>query len=268
MSARQRLVGFMTIGLFTAAACISAAQAPEPRTAKRVIAETRATRWHLVVLGDSILADFPARYADILKHQLGIDIDVSSYTVETSQEMLGLLRQSGALRQDLVTADVIFFHVPRRWAGTYYDEAGVTPATSSVPQLEDRLKRALEAYKADVTAIVAEILRLRSPFDALIRTMDVYADWNLDDARREGVQPLLQLYWSAANDYLSAVATQSRVPVARVYEVFNGVSGNEDPLAKGYLRPDAPRLCTELGLGQIIRAVDELGLGYGLYFPT
>lgn len=246
---------------------LAGAREPPPRTVKEAIAGSGDKIWNLVVLGDSLLHGFPERYADLLEAKLRIKIVAKSYKVGTSQEMLQLLRHSQPLRQDLSVAHVIFFHIPRHWFGTFYSWPETIEA-DTLDSLKASLLKALQAYEADAKAIIAEIVSLRSPFDAFIRTMDAIGDWNVEEAKRIGIQALLHQYWSAANETLTNLAVSAKIPVAKVYAVFNGISGNEDPIAKGYMQATRVTLCTELGIGQLVRAVDELGLGYGLYYIT
>lgn len=236
---------------------------PAPRTAIKAIVESGVQEWTLLVLGDSLLGGFPASYAAVLEDELHIPVKVQTHLVETASEMQRALRGNPELRKALSQANVVFFTIPRRWF------AGFAPDASEIGQgaatkLQVSLPRALDAYKKDVVEIVSEIVALRSPFEAIIRTMDLYAPWDVSVSQTAGVQPMLHKYWSAANEYLLEIASAYRVPVARVYATFNGLSGNEDPLAKGYLaRPGM--LCTDRGVRQLVRLVDELELGYGLY---
>lgn len=260
---RKVLISLVLTLLMTCGICLGATVEPAPRTAIKDIVESGAGEWTLMVLGDATLVGFPSLYGAVLQDELHIPITVESYAVQDSAKMLRALRDDEQLRRDLGRADVIFFSIPRHW----FDDPAQGPGEQgkvAADRLSETLSLDLAAYKADVAEIILELVSLRNPLQAIVRTMDLYAPWDVSAAQRAGLQPLLHQYWSAANEYLIEIASDHLIPVARVHDIFNGVSGNEDPVAKGYLAGPG-LLCTEKGVRQLVRSVDELELGYGLY---
>jgi hypothetical protein len=153
---------------------------------------------------------------------------------------------------------VIVFHVPRVWFGQYcghnYDEQHVQACG---PQ-------AVEAYNADVDGIIVEIVALRCPSEALIRTIEPCSQWSVSEAKRQGNQELEHQYWSAANEHLTQVATSYHIPVALVYAAFNGPDGDVNPVDTGNVLPAEVDHTTEQGKDLLADLVRELGYEYSL----
>lgn len=228
------------------------------RTAPTVIAESGDKEWTLVVLSDSVMSGFANRYAARLEQDLDVNIatNVHSRSGWPSQGLLDALRDDEILRQDLCEADVIVFHIPRGWFGQYCGH------NYDVQHVQECGPQAVEAYNADVDAIIAEIVALRNPSDALIRTMDAYSHWRVSEAKRQGSQELFHRYWTDANEHLAQVATEYHIPVARVYAAFNGPDGDVDPVNTGYLGTADVTHTTEQGKDLLADLVRELGYEY------
>jgi hypothetical protein len=254
----------LAIGLATLLmlGCAIPRAAPTPtslsRTAPTVIAETEDKGWTLVVLGDSITWGLAERCAERLEEDLDVNvsIEVHSRGGLPSRDLLTELRDDETLRQDLREADVIVFHIPRFWFGQY------CAYNYEVEHAQECCPQALEAYNTDVDAIIAEIVALRDPSDALIRTMDAYSHWPVREAQRQGSQKVFHQCWTAANEHLVQVATEHNIPVARVYAAFNGPDGEVDPVDTGLLGALDVTHTTERGKDLLADLVWELGYAY------
>ncbi len=99
---------------------------------------------------------------------------------------------------------------------------------------QDCLRKALEVYKTDTDAIIAEVVSLRSPSEALIRMRDNYA-FIVKDTKARGKFEVVNTYWREANEHVIQVAAKYHIPVARSYAAFGGPNGDEDPVDKGYV---------------------------------
>jgi len=255
----SKIVPFVVLLTISIAACAGSPLTPTPtpaRSAPTYIAERGDTQWDLVVLGDSILWGFTAPYAALLEQDLRVDVVPHDRTSSNlaSQDLLDRLRSDQELRDLLGEAEVIVIHVPRqRFAACAGFEEGT---------LRDCLPSAVQQYNADVTALFAELVAIRSPSEALIRTMDAYSHWPIPEARERGVQTIINEAWSQANEHLAAVAAQYQIPVALVYAAFNGPSGEQDPVAAGVMGVDG-RHTTPQGAALIAQLVRDLGYNYG-----
>jgi hypothetical protein len=129
---------------------------------------------------------------------------------------------------------------------------------------QECLRKALQLYQEYVDGIIAEIVWLRSPSDALIRTFDAHTYWPVAETKANGTFEGVNYYWQAANDYLGQVATEHQIPVARVNETFNGPNGDEDPFEKGYVWDDFVHPSTK---GKELMADLMRALGYEYALP-
>lgn len=110
-------------------------------------------------------------------------------------------------------------------------------------------------------AILTEIVTLSNP-GTIIRTMThYYGDltkaepiFYFDEDLRPFIEPV--------NEEILQIAAAHIVPVARVDIAFNGLTGEEDPVAKGYLAADTLHT-TQLGAAKIAETHRALG-----YEPT
>lgn len=207
------------------------------------VAARRDKKWTLVVFGDAVASALAPYYAVRLEKTIGIPVEVKDWT-EPSSDPLLLLRQDEEFRRELASADAVFFTIPRDWFSVNDISEDVIGA----------LPEKLAQYKASVDAILSELVSLRSPLVSFTRTIDAYGYSSV---------PEIHQYWSAANQYLTQVGTENLIPVAKVYEVFNGLDGSLDPVLTGYLNPELA--LTEKGANQIIRILAGLGWGYGLF---
>ena len=237
---------------------------PVPRTAPTVIATSGDKEWDWVVIGDSTVGGMVYRMPKSLEQDLGVKVKshVWSKSGWSSEGVLRALRTDEKLRQNLRDADAITFIVPRFVfqvpAETYLLSP---PGSCGGADNQDCLRQALKLFEADVDAIIAEIVALRSPSDALIRAMDAHTYWPVAESKQKGTFEGLNGYWKAANDYLLQAASAYGIPVARVNEAFNGPNGDEDPRDRGYVIPDALHP-SEKGADLMAELIRELGYGY------
>ena len=198
-----------------------------------------------MVIGDSITWAFleapPAGYAGYLEQDLGIKVTIHNFEKDgwSGDGMLDALRFNVKLRQAVCDAEVVIFEVPRKsFDSPGQDYISGNPSACGGTDNQDCLRNALKVYQAHVDGIVAEIVFLRSPSDALIRTFDAHTYWPVAHSKANGTFEVLNKYWQDANQYLVQVASEYQIPVARVNEAFNGPSGDEDPFEKGYVWDD------------------------------
>ena len=190
--------------------------------------------WDYVALGDSIAWGWPKLYAAHIEADLGVEVTVHNWyrDAQSSAGLLSALRDNQELRSDIREAEVVTFLVsPQRFQrpmAVY--EAGTCGGTDN----QDCLREALSLLKADVDAILAEILSLTSTSDTIIRAM-TYHNPMVNEWKRKGVFEDLNSYWKAHNEYLVQAASEHNIPVVRVDLAFNGPNGDEDPLDKDYV---------------------------------
>ena len=128
-------------------------------------------------MGESMNFGVIPRYADMMEQALQVDVHLHDWARANahSSRLLERLRTNEELRNDLRGAEVISFQVP---IGVIVEplktyEFG-EPGECGGDDNQECLREAFETYRSDTDAIIAEIVSLRSPTDALIRAQDVY----------------------------------------------------------------------------------------------
>ena len=124
--------------------------------------------WDYVVFGDSTAWGFPDYYAAHIEADLGVKVTVHYRTVggQSSTGLLRRLRSDQELRDLVREAEVVTFIAnPTEHIGWHI--IGGTGKHDCSPE-------ALAGYKADLDAIITEILSLRSGSPIIIRAMDYY----------------------------------------------------------------------------------------------
>ncbi len=123
---------------------------------------------------------------------------------------------------------------------------------------QDCLRAAVASFIPNWDAIVQQILALRDPRRTILRTMDIY-DPFVSQANAAGVFPVVKPYLDQVNAHIAASAAANGIPLAGVYQTFNGPNGDEDPVAKGYITVDGihPNEAGHKVIADLLR-----GLGY------
>ena len=190
-----------------------------------------------MVLGDSLQRNVPSLYADYLKRDLGVRVDLDDRAVPGSASSLleWRLRFDKPLRAALRKADVITFNLPLALM------AQCDPISQSRFRSAAALRRCLAGtvapYKHDVEKIFAAIVALRPPSKALIRATDTW-QFNYRAMHKLGLYAVMKTYWQRYNAIVHKVAARYQIPVAHAYAAINGASGNKNPIVAGYIETD------------------------------
>ncbi|MGD2145025.1 MAG: SGNH/GDSL hydrolase family protein [Anaerolineae bacterium] len=255
----SHMIGMASFTLLLTVACStpkrSSTATPAPTPAEQI------SEWDYVALGDSITWGMPDRYAEMMEQDLGVAVIVHGKTVSSdhSSRLLERLRTSTMLRQDLREAEVITLQIPfsvfSRPMSTYMSSPGACGGADN----QDCLREALEAFKADVEGIIAEMVSVRSPSEALIRTQDMHPYYVMEQ-KEAGCFEVTDAYWREANAHIRSVARAHGIPVAQVYDAFAGESGTEDPRDRGLVSDGAHT--TPKGAALMAECYRDLGYEY------
>jgi len=238
---------------------------PVPLTAATVIAARGDKEWDLVVMGECLMFRLMPRYAAHLERDLGVKVKIHDWArIELgSSYLLEDLRTDPELRRDIGEAEVVIFDiVPTVFANPANTYSFGSPGACGGTDNQDCLREALKVYKADTDAIIAEIVSLRSPSEALIRTMDTHGFMvkEVKEWKAAGAFEVMNTYIQDANEHVIQVASEHHIPVARVYAAFMGPNGDEDPMDKGYVYDGLHP--TEEGADLMAELFRELGYEY------
>ena len=224
--------------------------------------------WDYVALGESITFGMTYRYAEILEQDLGVSITLHNWQVSniSSSTLLKNLRTDGQLRQDIEEAEVITLDIPlgiigsamRRYAFGGPDDCGGADN-------QDCIREAFSIYMMDTDEIIAEIVSLHSPSEALIRIMDTW-QFKVRETKETGSFEMYNEHWREANAHIIEVATSYDIPVARVYDSFMGAEGIEDPRDLGLVGSDGLHP-TKDGSALMAELFRNLGYEYAVDSP-
>jgi lysophospholipase L1-like esterase len=190
---------------------------PEGRTARQeTTAVTDATvSWDYVALGDSLAVGVGAkrgyvdRYASYITADTGVRIDLVNLgrSGQTSSQLLHALRNDPAMRKTLGTAEVITFNIGINDLG----DAGEAYENGTCGGSDNQkcLRAAVEAFKENWDTIVAELLSLRSPEDAVIRTAGIGYTPRVDE--------IFEPYVDEVNRHIATTAADHDIPYAQPY---------------------------------------------------
>lgn len=220
------------MGLVSALVLLAGACSP-PGTPAATPTEATPT-WDYVALGHGIPGgvgvggrSYVVYYAEHMEADLGVKVTLHRWTRggQTSGGLLHALRNDEELRSDISEAEVVTFFT---WPGPGYC-AGV--------DREDCFEEPLPTFRANLDAIIAEILSLRSTSDTIIRTVDWFYPY-VNENKERGVFEDCKRCLEALNEQVVQAASEHNIPVARTYSVFNGPDGDEDARDKGYVQAD------------------------------
>jgi len=115
----------------------------------------------------------------------------------------------------------------------------------------------VEAYAANATAIMDEILSLRSPSDALIRTTNLW-DFFYPRFLQLGLRDVTHQIYTNIDAALASAAADHAIPMADARTAFMGADRTEDPVAAGYIQADELHV-TQLGADRLGQLLFDLG---------
>ena len=226
----------------------SAPSSPEETAAGRenAAATDSPVFWDYVALGDSLAVGvgaqrgYAARYAAYITADTGARIDLANLgrSGQTSSQLLHALRNDSAMRQAVGTAEVITFNIGINdlgHAGEAYENGACGGSDN-----QECLRAAVESFKGNWDAVIAELLSLRSTEDAVIRTAGI--------GYTPRVDKIFEPYVEKVNRHIAATASNHDIPYAQPY------------LDEEYMSPDGVHP-NDRGYEVIADQLRELGYG-------
>lgn len=219
-------------------------------------------RWNYAALGDSLAAGTGApykgyvdRYAEYIEADTGARVNITNLgqNGQTSSELLYALRNDPSYRQAVEEAEIVTINIGINdlgHAAQAYENASCGGADN-----QDCLRTAAETLKGNWNAITAELLRLRSTSDTIIRAAGLgytpYLDTEAVPNSRLSNSELndfqtFKTYLDEVNSHITITASNNDVPYTEVH------------LDKGYISPDGVHPNDE-GYEVIAERLRELG---------
>jgi len=203
-----------------------------------------ADRWHYTALGDSLAVGvldtqggYVARYHSYLRTDANPDVVLTNLGRNGwhSGDLLNALSTDATFRNSIASADVITFDIGGNdllHALNLFRNGRCGGADN-----QDCMRSAVANFVPNWDAIVREILALREGRRTVIRTMDIYNPF-VAQLMVNGTFLTVKTYLDQVNAHIASSTAANGIPMARVYEAFNGPNGDQDPVTKGYISFD------------------------------
>ena len=271
MNHNRLLTKMSILAFFVLLLVMYATLQPTPTATSTTKAPEEIKEWDYVVFGDSSAWGFSKYYASYMEKDLGVKVTIYNKTIDTQSvfDILRVLRKDESLRKLVNEAEVVTL------IGNPDLSQGDTPESlekyiewEEQPSWYKDCKKlyrppgdcspeTFESYIENIKGIIEEILSLRNGMPTIIRAMDyympLYSEW-----KEWGIQEECTCCWENFNNAIHQAAAAYNVPVARVYDAFNGPNHDEDPREKGYIGDDGKHT-TETGQKVIADLMQKLG---------
>jgi len=113
-------------------------------------------------------------------------------------------------------------------------------------------------YIADLEEIYSIIFEIRQGKPTIIRAIDTYNPRLVSHCQTDGVFDICTQCWETYNQAIHQAADEMGVPVANVFDAWNGIDHTENPVEKGYTREDNVHP-SELGATVTAELLRDLG---------
>jgi len=117
---------------------------------------------------------------------------------------------------------------------------------------------AFSKYISDLKEIYAIIFEIRQGKPTIIRAIDAYNPRLVSACKPDGVLDVCVECWETYNEAIHQAADEMGIPVANVFDAWNGMDHLEDPVEKGYTREDKIHP-SEKGATVIAQLLRDLG---------
>lgn len=200
--------------------------------------------------------DFNARF------QTGSTIVDLSTTAITSQQLLDRIQNDSSARSQISAARIVTLEIG--YNDFLQNRGSHQDGSCGGADNQDCLRSMVSTFDSNWDTIVSQIesLTTSSPQRAAIRAFDIYysvaAVDQLSSPPYNSSFGVLNSYLAHMNRHIADSATQHDIPFARVHDAFNGTSGAEDPISRGYILNDAIHP-TDSGHSVIAGLMEELG---------
>lgn len=234
---------------------------PSPPAAVTATAAVTPETWHYVALGDATTSTggegLIVYYKEMLEEDLGVAVELHNWTFRHggTGKLLTMLQMDQQMREDLQNADIVTLQVPMD---------GLESALRSFDQVPEScdeacLAQAFAEYKADAEQVFDALLTLVDPTETVVRAHDTYL-FNVTYLKEKGTLDIYNRYWLDAQEHIHTLGEAHQIPVAQVYRLFMGPSGNDDPAEKGWMLGITNP--SEEGARVMAQLMRELGYAY------
>jgi len=234
-----------------------------------------AATWNYTALGDSLAYGYGAagnygyveRYRDYLEADNGVDVELTNLGIPgwTSGDLLAALKKNSIYRNAIANSDVVTFDI----GGNDFLNAAekYIAGTCGGKKKNKCLTKAHKKFKSNFKKIISLIKKLNKKDSLILRSMNIYCPnttfYLNDDFITNDKYPndfaVINPVLTKINRLISKTCRSKKIPFADVHLSYNGSSGTEDPVLKGYIYDD---LLHPNDIGYQIIADDFRSLGY------
>ena len=232
---RRCLIALTAVGVLAFAACGGSDEADDA-TAGEITEST----WDVVILADSYLANVAEPYAEHVAEANDVDVVLhNEYThllpVKSLAEVLAADATVGGWPELVSDAEVVVY---------FANPLGLIPegqeencGNGGARIMESHCDGDWDPYREGLEQIAVEIKRLRDGQPTIIRTIQGYSP-GVGSWEEAGVYDDCLACDAYAREAEQAAADAQGVPIAQVWDEFNGPDHTEDPVEKGYIASD------------------------------
>lgn len=249
----------------------------QPRTidANEVIEKNNVEEWDLLWISDSTGWGVAEVYADYVSKDLGIKINLNDQWMGglSVGEVLNPLKGGSDPNLDLMNmADyiaeaeiIVFYGNPERSVDPENPwDWNCGQGSLSQCYVTNCDMDTFDLYIENVKEIYSIINTIRKGNPTMIRAYDSYNPRLVSQCLPDGTFEECRACWENYSKAIHIAAEEMGVPVANVFDTWNGVDHTENPVEKGYVRDDGEHP-NEKGADVIANLVRDLG--YEMIIP-
>lgn len=233
----MKITHVIHLALVLTAAAAVAACTPQP-------ALMEMEEWDLVWISDSSGWDVAEVYAALIEEDTGITVNVHDNWIGGLPAATVLHALQGTpthsytlehLADELREAEIIVFYGNPVGSWEEDNPADWVCTTHTGNYVNNCEMETFDTYIADLEAIYALIFELRDGQPTIVRAFDAYNP-RVSNFQAEGCYEACTACWDNYNAAIHQAAASYNIPVAAVFEAWNGAGWTQDPVALGYTK--------------------------------
>jgi hypothetical protein len=197
--------------------------------------------WDLVFISDGEGLGVANRWAERIQLELGVEVRVHNHVPLPGDHSAVYVRDfldepGSALAEQIADAEVVAVFANPLGSGVSGQDAGACISTSIDPRDPPQLYSAEDfvPYGEVLSSIFATVFELRKGAPTIVRAMDAYVPV-VDAWHAAGVQTECMAMFELISETTRSAAAGFGVPMASMFDAFNGPDHDEDPNEKGFL---------------------------------
>ena len=245
---------------------ISACSQSKTIDAMEYLEKNSVDKWDLLWISDSSGWGVSEKYGEFISKDLDIDIKVNAQYGINAGELLDALNGKSDsnfalnnMRKYIEDSEIIVIYgtpVQSKDPENPWDwHCGQGIDTCYVNNCE---MDSFDLYIDHLKEIYTTIYSIRKGKPTMLRVYDAYNTRLVNQCMPDGVFDECLTCWETYNNAIHIAADEMGVPIANVFDAWNGINHTEDPNEKGYVRDDGDHP-NEKGAQVIASLLRDLG---------